>query len=141
MLPKDIICMNWYYSIDHEVNDIFLRKGFPSIYANCRPANLCNVKARVKYGAKGISVSSWTVTREHDLQLWQGMFYQVGYGALIGWDHNHDEFDYEINSENVIQQLYRRRNSKTLASSHLKVRHRLKKKDSCLEKYFKYINL
>ena len=137
MIPKDIICMNWYHSIDPEINDIFLRKGFPSIYANCNPGCLGNIKKRIAFGAEGISVSSWTVTREHDFQLWQGgMTFHVGYGALICWEDSHDEMLYEKNADRVRRQLYLRRNAEALHSHHLTAVHRLTAKIPELEGYF-----
>lgn len=137
LLPKDIICLNWYHSYDPEINDIFLRKGFPMIYGNCAPARLPNVRLRFSLGAQGISVSSWTVTREHDLQLWQsGFFYEVGYGALVCWDAEHSELDYEKNAARVRKQLFERRNEKTLSAPHLKVRHVITESISELEGYY-----
>ena len=137
LIAKDIICVNWYHTIDPEINDVFLQKGFPMIYGNCRPSCLGNVNKRFEYGASGMSISSWTVTREHDLQLWQqGFFFQVGFGAVCMWDADYNEFNYEADAERVRRQLYVRRNAAILDARHVTVRHYLDAKIPELEGYY-----
>ena len=137
LLPNDIICVNWYHTLDPEINDIFLRRGFPMIYGNCRPSCLGNINSRFAAGAMGMSISSWTVVREHDLQLWQqGFFFQVGFGAVAMWDAGFDEYNYQSDAERVRRQLYLRRNEKTLNAPHITVRHRVLEKIQKLEGYY-----
>lgn len=137
LIPNDIICANWYHTIDPEINDLFLRKGFPMFYGNCRPSCLGNINSRFAYGAMGMSISSWTVTRMHDLQLWQqGVFFQVGFGAVAMWDADFCEFNYAEDAQRVRRQLYLRHNAKTLSAPHITVRHRVEEKIPSLEGYY-----
>jgi len=123
-LPKDILYVNWYWSVEPRILDEYLTRGMDMIYGNCNPASLNNYKERVRAGAKGLSVSNWVETTEKGMQAW-GTVFGMGYGAALCWGHGRKEWEYEQNVLDVMRELYLFRNRDTLNMPHLEAVHTL----------------
>lgn len=122
-LPADIMYCNWYYRCDPGIADnVFYREGKDMIIGNALPVTLNNYKQRFKYGAQGISVSNWLATTEIGMQAW-GALLELGYGSVICWNHDRDEFDHEKNLFDTFNGMYTLRNYDVLNGKHLEVKH------------------
>ena len=134
MLPKDIIYVNWYYSIEPRFNDEYLKRGMDMIYGNCRPALLTGYKKRFEFGAQGFSISNWVETTEKGMQAYDAL-YNMGFGTVLAWDHSKDECDYEESMCEVMNELYTLRNRDILNGPRIEVVHTAADKWDMGDKY------
>lgn len=135
-LPADIMYCNWYYACDPDIADnVFYREGKDMIIGNALASTMNNYKQRFKYGAKGISVSSWTETEELNMQEW-GVLFELGYGSIICYNHDRDELDHERNVFDVFGALYNYKNKDVLAKPHIEVKHSVVKNWDEGKKYY-----
>ena len=112
MLPKDIICLNWYWATEPRILDDYL--------ANDRIMNKPN--SYMAGGAQGVSISNWIDSSEAGMQRWNTIF-DLGYGAVICWNHDRREKDHAKNLRDTFDGLYRFRNRDILRGKHLEVVH------------------
>lgn len=139
-LPDDIVYVNWGYSTDPYIaSNVFYREGKEMILGNTLPSCLNNYKQRFEYGARGISISSWAETSEDNMQVWGTMF-ELGYGSVICWKHERDEFDYEKNVLDTFSGLYKLNNRTALNGSHIEVEHTVVKEWADGRKYYDGMN-
>ncbi len=122
MLPQDIICLNWYWATEPRILDDYLLNNRIMVYGNSYMAGMMNWKERFAAGAKGISVSNWVDSSEAGMQRWNTVF-DLGYGAIICWNHERKEQDHARNLKDTFAGLYRYRNRETLKGSHIEVLH------------------
>jgi len=134
-IPDDLICVNWYWSLEPRIIDEFLLRGKTMIYGNCKMAGMTNCKDRFAAGAQGVSISCWHDSSEAGMQRWNTQF-DLGYGAAVCWGHNRKENEHEKNLADTFAGLYRFRNRETLAGSYIEVVHTLKKAWEDGEKYY-----
>ena len=135
-LPSDIMYCNWYYACDPAIADnVYYREGKDMILGNAMPSVMSNYKERFKYGAQGISVSNWAETSEKSMQQW-GAMYELGYGAILCWNHDRDELDHELNVLDTYKGLFELRNRDILAAPHLEVVHTVTKEWDDGRKYY-----
>lgn len=118
---------------------MFYREGKEMILGNTLPSCLNNYKQRFEYGARGISISSWAETSEDNMQVWGTMF-ELGYGSVICWKHERDEFDYEKNVLDTFSGLYKLNNRTALNGSHIEVEHTVVKEWADGRKYYDGMN-
>lgn len=136
LLPSDIMYVDWYYSVDpHIGGSVFHREGKDMILGNAEPSGITNYKERFKYGAQGFSVSSWAETDEIHTQSW-GTVYQMGYGAVIAWNHDRNELSYKENVFDAMNGLFNLRNREVLEAPHLEVTHTVTKEWKEGRKYY-----
>ncbi len=96
-LPADILYFNWCYSDEHSIaNSVFHREGKQMILANALPSTINDYQQRFRYGAQGISKSSWSETSTYAMKQWCAPF-ERGYGSMICWSHERDEMDFRRN--------------------------------------------
>ncbi len=135
MLPKDIICVNWYWATEPRILDDYLLNGRNMIYGNCYMAGMTNWKERFTAGVQGISISNWLDSSEAGMQRWNTLF-DIGYGAVICWNHDRKESDHMRNLEDAFAGLYRVRNRETMQYSYIEVLHTAVKVWENGEKYY-----
>ncbi len=59
-LPKDLEIVNWYYSLDENIEEEYRARGWHSIYGNWQPWNFKNLRARMQKSLiHGASTSNW----------------------------------------------------------------------------------
>ncbi|GEM_PF-3504164 len=124
MIDRNITMINWYWPSTDEVNDVFLRLGFPMVYGNTCPAEIAHWNERLKYGAKGFSVSSWLEMDEIHSQRWKTLF-DLGYGCFLAWRHDfaEDREGFFGRVLEVADAMYRFRNRKILSGKHIEITH------------------
>ena len=135
MLPDDIICLNWYWSVEPRVLDDYLIHGRNVIYGNFHMSGMRNYRERVAAGVQGFSLSNWLDSSEAGMQRWNILF-DLGYSSAICWGHDRSEDDYEGNLKDTFEALYRYRNRDTLCGSHIEVVHTVEKTWENGERYY-----
>lgn len=124
-LHRDIQVLNWYWAENDEINDVFLRMGYPMAYGNCNCTNLEHWEQRLALGAQGISISCWLQMDEVHFQRWDTAMFQLGYGAMMTWreDYSEKAQDFLANVLQVAHAMFRQRNAETLQVPHLRITH------------------
>ncbi|HBJ18492.1 MAG TPA: hypothetical protein DDY70_01925, partial [Clostridiales bacterium] len=88
-LPKDIICMNWYWSFG-EAFDAEL-DGFSVVLGNFRGEAMQNFRHRTANG-KGGMCSNWGATKPVYLQR-NRIYFSMSYNDRLYWDASYDDTD------------------------------------------------
>ena len=97
MIPKDIICVNWYYFY-YELGDMdFHYQGLTHVFGNFCGTLCKNYRGRVAAGTKGFVVSSWGASDFRQMQRGDRLGDMV-YASRMAWsrDYNEKEPDLEI---------------------------------------------
>lgn len=135
MLPEDIICVNWYWSMEPRIMDEYLLNGRNMIYGNFHMVGMEKYRERIAAGAQGFSVSNWLESTEEGMQRWNTLF-DLGYSAAVCWGHTRSEKAVEKNIEDTMEALYQFRNGDTLKKTHIEIVHTTEKAYDKAERYY-----
>ena len=122
MIPKDIICVNWYYFY-YELGDMdFHYNGLPLVFGNfCGP--LCkNFRGRVAAGAKGMVVSSWGASDFKQMQRGDRLGDMV-YASRMAWSRDYSEADLDLEIQYSAASAFDYRFRDALQGSYVDVLH------------------
>ena len=122
MIPKDIICINWYYFY-YELGDMdFHYHGLPLAFGNfCGP--LCkNFRGRVAAGAKGMVVSSWGASDFKQMQRGDRLGDMV-YAARMAWSRDYSEADLDLEIQYSAASAFDYRFREALKGSYIDILH------------------
>ena len=112
----------WYWSYETDHNTRPIQRGMWSIYGNFWPSSFSGWEKALELGIKGFSVSSWFVTDEIHTQRWATLF-AIGYGALLAYARDYDEWNVENNVLDVAHDMYFFRNKDILKNPHIEITH------------------
>ncbi len=91
-MPKDLICMNWFWSygahLDEEIRD------FPVVFGNFRGEGMTDFRKRCGDNTSGGMCSNWGATRPVYLQR-NRIYLSMAYNDIIYWDTEYDDTDDE----------------------------------------------
>lgn len=59
LLPRDIEILHWYYVFNPKYDNVYLERGFRTVYGNLNAMNVVNWNERIENGVKGGFVSNW----------------------------------------------------------------------------------
>ncbi len=110
-VPKDIMLLDWYYSMAHHTERVNAANDFREIYGNFRGSLIANWDKRsVSDNLLGAEVSTWCVPNEYEMAF-NGWFYELVFSAAVLWqsdfcDAKRDEFD--VMTENYLPKLQSR---------------------------------
>ena len=105
-IPKDIVMLDWQYSLDHKTEKYYEEDGFQSAFGNFRGSKLLNWGRRsASDNVLGAEVSTWVVTDE-DTFAKDGIFFEMVFSVNMLWEHDYDNDKYEKMTEKVIRQMY-----------------------------------
>ena len=90
MIPKDIICMNWYWSYYPLGDRDYHYHGLPMVYGNFQGILFDQWKSRVAMGAKGVCVSSWGASDFKQMQRGRRLADMV-YASRMAWSREYDD--------------------------------------------------
>ncbi|MBE6616817.1 MAG: hypothetical protein E7627_02555 [Ruminococcaceae bacterium] len=89
MIPKDILMLDWYYSMADGTECEFNEKGFTEMYGNFRGSQIANWDKRSRCpNVMGAEVSTWCIPSEYEIGF-NGWFYELAFSAMVLW---HDDF-------------------------------------------------
>nr|MDD6335657.1 family 20 glycosylhydrolase [bacterium] len=122
MIPKDVMCMHWYWSIVEDWDQEFLKRGFYMFYGNYHCMAMPHAAARIAAGAKGGGPSNWSYATLEYLQQ-NCVLGSLAYAATLFWrnDHRDDQFTEYLTF--CLKDLYKYRNLDILAGPHIQITH------------------
>ena len=122
MIPKDVICMNWYYSY-YELGDMaYHYNGLPLVYGNFSGIGFNNWKGRVASGAKGFGVSSWGASDFKQMQRGNRLG-DIVYASRMAWSRDYDEKNKGTELKYTAASVFDYRFRESMKGSHVDILH------------------
>ncbi len=122
MIPKDIICMNWYWSYYPQGDRDYHLHGLPMVYGNFSGILFDQWNARVTMGAKGFCVSSWGASDFKQMQ--RGMrLDSVVYASRMAWSREYDDTKRGLELAMTAASAFDYRFRDVLSGSHVDILH------------------
>ena len=121
-MPKDILCMHWYWSIKESWDDEFLRRGFYMFFGNLHSLAMPNAAKRLAAGAKGGGPSNWSYATFPYLQENDALI-SLAYAALLFWKDNITDDRYEECLKFCFEDLFRLRYIEEIKQPHIEITH------------------
>ncbi len=122
MIPKDVICMNWYYSY-YELGDMdYHYNGLPLVYGNFSGFGFKNWKGRVAMGAKGFAVSSWGASDFKQMQRGNRLG-DIVYASRMAWSRDYDEKNRNAEMQYTAASAFDYRFREALCGSYVDILH------------------
>ena len=120
-IAKDIQILHWYWSIDREFENDYIRHGLKFIYGNFSPSSMPDYANRMKR-AGGYIISNWG---DADFRTFQrnGLWFDIACGFALSWNPQIDEPDCKKLTEWAVQDLYSMTQFRYPAGKRLTVRH------------------
>ena len=136
-LPKDIICMNWYWSFGEAFDGEL--DGFPVVLGNFRGEAMQQFRRRTE-GGKGGMCSNWGATCPVYLQR-NRIYFSMTYNDRLYWDASYDDTDEKQSAAvcaDCFDELfaYRHPRGEKAGARYLSVTHRT---DACV-KYREFVD-
>ncbi len=105
-IPKDILMLNWHYTLDHKTEQYYEEDGFQSVFGNFIGSRILNWDRRsASDNTLGAEVSTWVATDE-DTFAKDGIFFEMAFSANMLWEKGYGNDKYEQMTEKVIRQMY-----------------------------------
>lgn len=122
MVPRDLICHHWYWSIAEYFDDEYNKRGMPLWYGNFEPVGFLDWNRRLAQGAQGGSPSHWSSLEDATLQR-NGVYMSLFYGVRLFWDRAYDDAKFPEYLPQTFEEMYRTANRQTLAAPHFEITH------------------
>ncbi len=122
MIPKDVICMNWYWNFYPEGEREFHYNGLPLVWGNFEGWLFKNFRGRVKVGGKGFAVSSWGASDFKQMQRGRRLSDAV-YASRMAWSREYDDAKRAEEFLSSASAAFDYRFRDVLASSHIDILH------------------
>lgn len=98
-IPKDILMLDWYYSMSFTTEQGFREKGFSEIFGNFRGSQVADWDRRAASpNVLGAEVSTWCVPSEYEMSF-NGWLYELVFSAMVLWQDDYNESRREAFSE------------------------------------------
>lgn len=88
-IPRDIVIYHWYWSLNQDWEDEFLKRGFPVVLANFDGMAVKDWSARCAKGIIGVSISNWSLLNRDHLQR-NDVLFNLAYTAEMMHGENKD---------------------------------------------------
>ena len=111
MIPRDVICMHWYWGIIQDWDVEFLGRDYYMFFGNFNPVNMPNAARRIRAGAKGGGPSNWSYATMPYLQE-NGVLLGLAYAAMLFWKEDAEDDRYTEFLEFCMRDLYAQRISR-----------------------------
>ena len=106
-IPKDIICMNWFWSFGEEHDEVI--REFPVVFGNFRGENMLGgYKKRCGNNTTGGMCSNWAATTPMLLQR-NRIYFSMAYHDQLFWNDEYDDTNdahYEEVCQKVFEELF-----------------------------------
>ena len=81
-IPRDIVIYHWYWSLNTDWEDEFLKRGFPVVLANFDGMAVRDWPERRAKGILGVSISNWSLLNQEHLQR-NDVLFNLAYTAEL----------------------------------------------------------
>lgn len=112
LVPRDIIIDHWYWSLDEDWEDEFIKRGFKTYFSNFHGTQFTNFYKRYNKGISGISISNWSLLNCDHMQR-NRVFFDIAYADRLekGIESEYNQACIEVSDELY---NYRTRNFKNM---------------------------
>lgn len=104
-IPSDIEIFHWYWSIEEDYEDDFIKRGFSVYFSNFEALRFKNAVRRFGKEICGYGVSNWSKVDYVHLQR-NGTYLSISLGAMINWSNEYSEDEPDKNLKAVSDDLY-----------------------------------
>ncbi len=111
--PKDVKILNWYWSIDKDYDEVYLKHDLEFIYGNFRGPEFPDWNKRIVRSRLGAIMSNWSALKEDNLQR-NGFLYNLVYSYRMFWDKEFENRTYEQLRDEAFRELFRYKYGKAL---------------------------
>ena len=122
MVPKDIICMNWYWSFYERGDRDYHYHGLPMVYGNFTGMMFHDWSGRVAAGARGFAVSSWGASDFKQMQRGKRLSASV-YASRMAWSGDYDDTNRGEELSFCASSVFDYRYREALKGSHIDILH------------------
>ena len=122
LLPRDILCMHWYWGIDRAFDGEFLRRGYPTVYGNFDALAMVNWKERLEAGILGGGPSHWSSLEWLTFQR-NAVAANLLCAAMMFWTDKVREDNFRQVLGDIFEELYVLHNAEILRGPHLEIEH------------------
>lgn len=107
LVPRDIVMLHWYWSIDRNYELEYLKRDMPVIYGNFRAAGFPDWRERIgRQGVDGAIISNWGATDKDTLQR-NNILFGIVYAAFYFWNRRYDDTRQAEVRDLALAELYR----------------------------------
>jgi hexosaminidase len=121
-IPKDILCMHWYWTIVQDWDNEFLRRGFPMFFGNLDTPAMPRAAERIAAGALGGGPSNWSWATMPYLQQ-NGALLTLAYASLLFWKDGMTDDRYTDMMNWCFQDLFKLRYREVLHRARVELTH------------------
>lgn len=122
LIPKDVICMHWYWGIDRRLDDALLGRGFPMVYGNFDALSMVDWANRSRAGVLGGGPSHWSSLEWMTFQR-NSVAACLLCAAMMFWTEEYREDNFPELLETIFGELFALRNGETMRAPHLLITH------------------
>lgn len=91
MVPKDILMIDWYYSMASDTEKGVAGNGFQEIFGNFRGSQVADWDLRSRsQNVLGAEVSTWCVPNEYELGF-NGWLYELVFSSMLLWQNDYHD--------------------------------------------------
>lgn len=101
-LPRDIICMNWFWSFGEKYDEDL--REYPVVFGNFRGEGMRNYRRRCGNNTTGGMCSNWAATQPVYLQR-NRLYFSMAYNENLYWNDEYDDNN-DLQFEQVIDRLF-----------------------------------
>lgn len=112
LVDKDVVIMHWMHTHQPTTDDVYHAAGFTTVYGNFVPRNFDRWFRRMEKGVQGIAISNWSMLDSRHMQR-NGIFYHMVYAAMMLWNRDFREENYQNNTLAVARELFDYRHRET----------------------------
>lgn len=121
-IPRDVLCMHWYWAIMEKWDEEFLRRGLTMFYGNFHSLAMPNAAKRLAAGATGGGPSNWSYATLPYLQENDALI-SLAYATLLFWKDGMADDRYEEALKFCFDDLFRLRYLEELRQPHVEIVH------------------
>ena len=122
-LPKDLEIVNWYYSLNDNIEEEYREMGWHSIYGNWQPWSFKNLHARMKKSLiHGASTSNWGSLDHLSMQR-AFTYYKLFDVSRSLWDKDYDYTKKIENRLDCARWMFEHFNKETLKKNCIAIEH------------------
>ena len=106
LIPREVEILHWYWCIDRDYEQEYLRRGLAMVYGNFEASGFSAWSARIRQpGVRGILISNWGATDAVTLQR-NGILFETALAAHLCWNRQFDDADFNHLRQAVFHELY-----------------------------------
>lgn len=105
-IPKDILMLDWQYSLSYDSELHFIEDGFQVLFGNFAGSRMLDWKKRsMNDNMIGAEVSTW-VSADERTYARDGIFFEIMFSTYMLWNKDYDLDQYENTVHDIINKMY-----------------------------------